>query len=409
MIWKKVKDTSDYLISNNGSIKRISTGNILKPGIDKYGYPRLTLINTKGKKIYRTIHKMVAMSFKDNPNNLPQVNHEDGDKFNNNESNLKWCTSKYNIIHSYETGLNKNTTPVLLLNTDTGEETRFRSIKELSGFLNIFSSVLMPLILNSSKNKILNKYVITINDLSLISNTSNTKNFGRTVYVLDLINNKHVKYDSILLTAFFTGLRNLGNIKKHGTINKIGYIVSFKPILNNTVLNKNELNKLRKLRKIYINTPYVKRSDKYFLIDYYSKNEKVFDSLTKLTNWINDNNRMKLKISSDIISYRISNSKKKNKSAVALGYGVKNSDLEWTTYSEEFILNSVYDHRFFKRAYKLIDDDNNEMIIFGNPKLCFVLGIKLTKKLLNANLKEIKKLINNPDILLIRLNNKIKI
>ena len=52
------------------------------------------------QKSYRT-HRLVAQAFIDNPNNLPEINHKDEDKTNNNVDNLEWCDSKYN--HNYGT------------------------------------------------------------------------------------------------------------------------------------------------------------------------------------------------------------------------------------------------------------------------------------------------------------------
>lgn len=51
------------------------------------------------------IHRIIALTFIENPNNYPQVNHIDGDKGNNHVDNLEWCTVRQNIRHAEESGL----------------------------------------------------------------------------------------------------------------------------------------------------------------------------------------------------------------------------------------------------------------------------------------------------------------
>lgn len=68
------------------------------------GYYRVKLtVDNKPKSIM--LHRIIAMAFIENPKNYPCVNHKDGNKKNNNISNLEWCTQKYNILHARATGL----------------------------------------------------------------------------------------------------------------------------------------------------------------------------------------------------------------------------------------------------------------------------------------------------------------
>ena len=82
-------------------------GKYLKHKLDRYGYPIIRLTTIDRKAVTRTIHRLVASTFIPNPNNLPTVNHKDGNKENNNISNLEWCTCKENTIHGWRIGLMK--------------------------------------------------------------------------------------------------------------------------------------------------------------------------------------------------------------------------------------------------------------------------------------------------------------
>ena len=92
-----------YEVSNIGRVRsldrfyyRLHKGKVLSPTKDRYGYLTVTL-NCNGKSKTIKIHRLVAQAFLPNPDNLPQVNHKDEDKTNNNVDNLEWCTAKYNV------------------------------------------------------------------------------------------------------------------------------------------------------------------------------------------------------------------------------------------------------------------------------------------------------------------------
>ena len=79
-------------------------GKQLRPSIDKYGYERVVLTKDGIRKTY-SVHKLVALAFIPNPENKTTINHIDGNKRNNNVSNLEWATEKENQNHKWKNGL----------------------------------------------------------------------------------------------------------------------------------------------------------------------------------------------------------------------------------------------------------------------------------------------------------------
>ena len=105
--WRPIEGTNGkYDVSNFGRVRT----NSQRPGLltltkqaSGYLYAMVQLANGKQKNC--RVNRLVAQHFIPNPDNLPEVNHIDGNKENNHVSNLEWCTRSHNVKHSFDTGL----------------------------------------------------------------------------------------------------------------------------------------------------------------------------------------------------------------------------------------------------------------------------------------------------------------
>lgn len=146
-IWKNVKEFEGiYQISNLGRVKSIerqgnyNRNHILIGGKDSKGYKIVSLRKNK-KGFTKKIHRLVAEAFIPNFNNLPQVNHIDGNKLNNTVQNLEWCDNTYNFYHSVENKLRENSFKALI---NANKKRRKKVVQyDINGnFIKIYDSII---------------------------------------------------------------------------------------------------------------------------------------------------------------------------------------------------------------------------------------------------------------------------
>ena len=108
-MWKKFiyeGQETDYSVSTEGEVRKDTTNYILSQSSQQdYKFVGL-IINGKQKRM--RVHRMVALTFIDNPDNKPYVNHINGNRFDNNVENLEWVTPSENTQHAVDTGLFKS-------------------------------------------------------------------------------------------------------------------------------------------------------------------------------------------------------------------------------------------------------------------------------------------------------------
>ena len=112
-IWKPIENLP-YEVSSDGVVRRIAGSKYyhkgkshVMPYLNNHGYWAVNLY--KDSKMHKfLVHRLIAIYYLDNPEQLPCINHKDGNPQNNSLDNLEWCTHQHNMQHAWDTGLHSN-------------------------------------------------------------------------------------------------------------------------------------------------------------------------------------------------------------------------------------------------------------------------------------------------------------
>lgn len=121
--WRPIPGYDGYEVTADGRVRNAKSGRELKPRLNRIkgrhqcymvvglSVPRRPEERTTGPRGGRTVkqaspgvHRLVAMAFIPNPDNLPEVNHRDFNRTNNVASNLEWTTKQQNVDHAHAQG-----------------------------------------------------------------------------------------------------------------------------------------------------------------------------------------------------------------------------------------------------------------------------------------------------------------
>lgn len=125
--WVPIKGLSNYEVSDKGRVKNSKTGRIMKSNKNSRGYEVICLRHNN-TQVTKRVHRLVADNFYDGDHEGFDVNHIDGNKTNNNLSNLEFCTRSENLNHAFKTGLKIPSRQIKVRVIETGEV--YDSIRE---------------------------------------------------------------------------------------------------------------------------------------------------------------------------------------------------------------------------------------------------------------------------------------
>ena len=138
-LFKRIDGYDNYFVSNFGNIKNNKTNRILKHSNHRQGYKEIHLCKNGNVKSFK-VHRLVGMAFLENPDNKPMIDHIDENKSNNNVKNLRWATSKDNLVNQGKPKTNTSGYKGVSFNKPSNKYIAFIRINGKNKYLGLFET-----------------------------------------------------------------------------------------------------------------------------------------------------------------------------------------------------------------------------------------------------------------------------
>lgn len=165
----RVRTIDRYI--KQGNAERFVIGRFLKQQRDKDGYLGV-YFRVNGKGVHEQVHRLIIECFVPNPNGLPQVNHKDCNRANNNVDNIEWCDASYNRRYTEKYGVSATEAfghRLYAVNLKTLKIIRFQSQGEASRMLGVSQGNICSVIKGNRKQT--GGYWFTYADHNAVDNT----------------------------------------------------------------------------------------------------------------------------------------------------------------------------------------------------------------------------------------------
>lgn len=368
--FKVIEGCPNYAVSREGIVKNINTNKIIKPRVSYMGYYTVGLYDNERNHKTKLVHRLVAETFIPNPENKPQVNHIDANKFNNHIDNLEWNTPSENTIHGYKLNLGNANIPAYVYDLEKKTKYKARSIKEVCNIVKVHKTTIYSLMKRSDKYPIHGRYTVKLVNESDLLDNSNTNKLGYKVYVYDLITKHADVYNSIDVACYYTGLKLTLAMISNKVLNGLGYVVSSEKLITTPEFNFTKEEILRN-RELYFSSGNYSQVIKVAVKDGLNPEADYldFESKQDFVDYLNKLYNMGITVNYIDGKHKITGRKHK----LVLGYivqfyGINKPVKEWGEYKLGEILNSRNNTPCFTPIYDL-ELDNETFRIFGNDEL----------------------------------------
>ena len=171
--WKNVEGFDGfYQVSNFGNVKSLGgwcgtslrKPHVLSVSLTRDGYEKVRLIHNGKDKTLR-VHRLVAEGFIPKVEGKNTVNHIDGNKRNNNVSNLEWVDRSEQMYHAYKLGLK----PSIVGTKNKGSKLTEEQVREIR-------NLYVPYSREYGTVALANKYGVTNRGIGLVVNNKSYKN-----------------------------------------------------------------------------------------------------------------------------------------------------------------------------------------------------------------------------------------
>lgn len=169
-MYKTLSDFPDYLFCDDGSIYSTKYNKMrkLKFSINQRGYYTCRIKHANGYFVSKSVHRLLAMAFKDDYNSELQVDHINGNKLDNHIDNLEMVTASINMQRAFQNGLatatvlkgsdNGRSKQVIIKNVENNQTIVFESLTSCARYLETSLSSIKR---HNRNNKPLKNYLVS--------------------------------------------------------------------------------------------------------------------------------------------------------------------------------------------------------------------------------------------------------